>query len=260
MKNLTIRTLEAADIDVRIAQTSSGKDGVKVSLLLYKDARVDMKILDELFTPMGWRRSHHLIGDRLYCQVDVWDDEKNEWVSKEDVGVESNTEAEKGQASDSFKRACFNWGIGRELYTAPRINVTLKDGEYSNEGGRIKVWATFSVKSIAYNESREIVSLAIVDKYGNLRYSLGDQITTEQPAPVPQKRTRKKAQPEYKPLDHATYWKIVKAYAEGRPTKSGGDYKQTWIEMTNAPQDIISGFDQDVENYRRGTVSALNFQ
>ena len=110
-----IRLLSKEDIDVRVAQTNTynnnGQLIVKVSLLLYKNARVDMKILDELFTPMGWKRSHKLIGDRLYCQVEVYDQAKKEWICKEDVGVESNTEAEKGQASDSFKRACVNWGI-----------------------------------------------------------------------------------------------------------------------------------------------------
>ena len=145
-----IRLLSKEDIDVRVAQTNTynnnGQLIVKVSLLLYKNARVDMKILDELFTPMGWKRSHKLIGDRLYCQVEVYDQAKKEWICKEDVGVESNTEAEKGQASDSFKRACVNWGIGRELYTAPRVSVTLNEREYTRgQDGRIKVWASFSV-------------------------------------------------------------------------------------------------------------------
>ena len=71
-----IRLLGKEDIDVRVAQTNTynnnGQLVVKVNLLLYKDARVDMKVLDELFTPMGWKRTHKLIGDRLYCQVDVW--------------------------------------------------------------------------------------------------------------------------------------------------------------------------------------------
>ena len=148
-----IRLLSKEDIDVRVAQTNiynnNGQQVVKVNLLLYKNARVDMKILDELFTPMGWKRTHKLIGDRLYCQVEVWDAEKKEWICKEDVGVESNTEAEKGQASDSFKRACVNWGIGRELYTAPRISIELNDKEYTrDQQGKIRVWASFSVKSI----------------------------------------------------------------------------------------------------------------
>ena len=173
-----IRLLSKEDIDVRVAQTNTynnnGQLVVKVSLLLYKDARVDMKVLDELFTHMGWKRTHKLIGDRLYCQVEVWDAEKKEWICKEDVGVESNTEAEKGQASDSFKRACVNWGIGRELYTAPRISIELNDKEYTrDQQGKIRVWASFSVKSIGYDtKTRTITSLEIQDRFGNVRYSM----------------------------------------------------------------------------------------
>ena len=114
-----IRKLKANEIDCRVSQVSEKG----LSLLLYKDARADMKVLDETFGPMNWKRSHQLIGDRLYCTVEVFDFDKQEWVAKQDVGTESNTEAEKGQASDSFKRACSNFGIGRELYTAPFIWV-----------------------------------------------------------------------------------------------------------------------------------------
>ena len=247
-----IRLLTKDDIDVRVAQTTAYGDRVKVSLLLYKDARVDMKILDELFTPMGWKRSHKLIGDRLYCQVEVWDADKKEWILKEDVGVESNTEAEKGQASDSFKRACVNWGIGRELYTAPKVTVELTDKEYTkDQNGRIKVWASFSVKSIAYDKkSRTITSLEIQDRFGNVRFSMDGQVT----AP---RQTKKAAAPiedeqAYTPLPASQYWSIVKAYAEGRKTKTGGDYRETWAKSTHAGTEDILKFDQDVENYRAG--------
>ena len=112
-----IRKLYADEIDARVSQVvESG-----AVLLLYKDARVDQRLLDETFGRMNWQRSHQEIDGNLYCTVSVWDEDKKMWVSKQDVGTESYTEAEKGQASDSFKRACFNWGIGRELYTAPFI-------------------------------------------------------------------------------------------------------------------------------------------
>ena len=124
MANNEIRLLTADEIDVRVAQTINRDGIVKVNLLLYKDARVDMKILDELYGPMGWQRTHQLIGDRLYCTIEVRDPATGEWISKQDVGTESNTEAEKGRASDAFKRAGFKWGIGRELYTAPRIWIS----------------------------------------------------------------------------------------------------------------------------------------
>ena len=260
-----IRLLGKEDIDVRVAQTNTynnnGQLIVKVSLLLYKNARVDMKILDELFTPMGWKRSHKLIGDRLYCQVEVYDQAKKEWICKEDVGVESNTEAEKGQASDSLKRACVNWGIGRELYTAPRVSVTLNEREYTRgQDGRIKVWASFSVKSISYDTaSRTITSLEIQDKDGNVRFAMGTQAVQEQPSQAVKarkaasKRTAVQADEapvEYTPMSDEDYWKIIKAYAEGRRTKTGGDYKETWMQMTHAGQEQIAKFENDVDNFR----------
>ena len=116
-----IRTLLADEIECRVG-TINEKG---CTLLLYKDARVDMRLLDEFFGPTNWKRSHELINGNLFCTVSIWDNEKKEWVSKQDVGTESNTEKEKGQASDAFKRACFNWGIGRELYSAPFIYMVL---------------------------------------------------------------------------------------------------------------------------------------
>jgi len=111
------RTLRANEIDVRVARvTEKG-----VFLLLYKDARCDMNILDETVGSFNWKRTHSR--DNANCTVSIWDEVKEQWISKEDTGTESNTEAAKGLASDSFKRACFNWGIGRELYTSPTIWV-----------------------------------------------------------------------------------------------------------------------------------------
>lgn len=127
--DLRFRPLRADEIEVRIARVINSKG---VQLLFYKDARVDQNILDETVGPMNWQRSHSR--DNANCTVSIWDTEKKMWVSKEDTGTESNTEAQKGLASDSFKRACFNWGIGRELYTAPDTyvwgdGVKLKDNK-----------------------------------------------------------------------------------------------------------------------------------
>lgn len=258
-----IRLLTENDIDVRVAQTNAYEGTVKASLLLYKDARVDMKILDELYTPMGWKRTHRMIGDRLYCCVEVRDPETKEWIAKEDVGTESNTEAEKGQASDSFKRACFNWGIGRELYTAPNISVVLRDKEYSRDNaGRIRVIAKFSVKSIGYDKkARTITSLEIVDRFGNVRYTMGEKaVTTASPA-VQQRRNAKKVSPAssepkapetatYQPLDRETYWKVIASYAQGKLAKSGEDYRTVFQKMTNAGQPELDRFDADVDDYK----------
>ena len=253
-----IRLLSKEDIEVRVAQTLAGNNKVRVNLLLYKNARVDMKIMDELFTPMGWKRTHKLIGDRLYCCVEVYNPETKEWICKEDVGVESNTEAEKGQASDSFKRACVNWGIGRELYTAPKITIELNENEYTkDQNSRIKVWAYFSVKSIGYDsKTRTITSLEIQDKYGNVRFSMNGSVQQSQSEPSQAVKARRAAKANspapaaYQPMPEEMYWKIVAAYAQGKLTKTGGDYRMTWIETTHAGAGEILKFDNDVENWR----------
>ena len=166
-----IRLLTAREIECRVAQISKRGDGL--SLLLYKDARCDMAILDETFGPMNWQRRH--TRDNANCVVSIWDDEKRQWVEKEDTGTESNTEAEKGLASDSFKRACFNVGIGRELYTAPFIWVTPPNCEIKkDDSGRVSCRDRFEVQEIGYNEHREINRLVIVNaKTHNVAYEYG---------------------------------------------------------------------------------------
>lgn len=155
-----IRLLRADEIDVRV-QSVKDNGGV---FLLYKDARCDMRILDETFGITGWQRSHDVVNGNLFCTVEIWDSEKNMWIRKQDVGTESNTEKEKGEASDSFKRACFNIGIGRELYTSPFIWITQLNGE------NLK-YAKFHVSHIKYNDIREIIELDISDEKGNIRFS-----------------------------------------------------------------------------------------
>lgn len=151
------RPLTSEEIDCRVATCKENG----VSLLLYKDARVDQNILDETFGIFGWQRSHQLIDGNLYCTVSIRNPETGEWVHKQDVGKESNAEKEKGQASDSFKRACFNLGIGRELYTAPFIwipkeLVTIK----KDNKGKDTTYDKFSVISIR-TEGGKIVQLEI---------------------------------------------------------------------------------------------------
>ena len=164
------RLLTNEEIECRAAQAGKSARGAWCSFLLYKDARVDQRILDETYGPMNWRRSHEMIGDRLFCTVSVWDAEKKEWVAKQDVGVESSTEKEKGQASDAFKRACFNWGIGRELYTAPKILVNLKEGEYRTNSDRISPTLSLSVSEIGYDGQGRISSLTLTDRDGEVRF------------------------------------------------------------------------------------------
>lgn len=155
-----IPLLTANDVECRIKKiTNEG-----AVLLLYKTARVDMRILDEVYGSMNWQRHHEVINGNLFCTISVWDSEKSQWISKQDVGTESNAEAEKGQASDAFKRAGFAWGIGRELYDAPFIWIS----------GKVSKYDRFHVTDIQYDrEKQEFTRLTIYDDKGKERYRLG---------------------------------------------------------------------------------------
>ncbi len=173
MEQNLIRLLKADEIECRVSVINEKG----LSLLLYKDARVDQKILDETFGVFGWKRSHQCIDGNLYCTVEIFDKETGQWVSKQDVGTTGYTEKEKSQASDSFKRACFNWGIGRELYTAPFIwipagKAEIKSREGQNKEKRYYCSDRFSVSSIQYSEDREINALVVVNDKGQPVYEL----------------------------------------------------------------------------------------
>lgn len=155
MAELVFRDLRADEIDCRIA-TINEKG---LTLLLYKDARCDMNILDETVGAFNWKREH--CRDNANCIVSIWDEDKKQWIGKEDVGTESNTEAIKGLASDSFKRACFNWGIGRELYTAPFIWISKDDCNImQRKDGKWMSYDKFCVKEISI-EDKKIKALSI---------------------------------------------------------------------------------------------------
>lgn len=158
MNKLEFRKLREDEIEVRIGSIKE----TGLSLLLYKDARSDMTILDETVGALGWKREH--TRDNHNCIVSIWDAEKNQWISKEDTGTESNTEAEKGLASDSFKRACVNWGIGRELYTAPFIWVDASSCRIVATTGKPKCFDKFRVEKISYKSNGDIDGLSIINE------------------------------------------------------------------------------------------------
>lgn len=146
MERLNFRAVTAQEVDVRIQSINY----YRVTLLLYKDARVDQNILDETVGELNWQKTYSR--DNQNCTVSIWDAEKKQWISKEDTGTESFTEKEKGLASDSFKRACFCWGIGRELYTTPlvRIPTGYIETTIDNSSGKdvYKTYDTFYVDSM----------------------------------------------------------------------------------------------------------------
>lgn len=158
------------NIDFRVQSINKGG---YATILAYKDARVDMQRLDDVCGALGWKREH--TRDNANCIVSIWDESTKQWISKEDTGTESNTEKEKGQASDSFKRACFNWGIGRELYDYPLIQVKLNDSEFDKATGKptynfkLKEWKWFT----QFTESGKISYLGVKDNNGILRFQYG---------------------------------------------------------------------------------------
>ncbi|WP_261790238.1 hypothetical protein [Fusobacterium polymorphum] len=168
--NLNFRTLKASEIDVKPQIVKENA----FSLLLYKNARVDMELLDEVVGPLNWQRKHSR--DNANCIVSIYDEDKKIWIEKEDTGTESFTEKEKGLASDSFKRACFNWGIGRELYSAPFI--WIEDSKYitKSNNGKLALKGKFFVKSIEY-ENRNITHLEIIDSNNKLVFKYAKELS-----------------------------------------------------------------------------------
>jgi len=180
------RPLDISDIDFRVQSINNGG---YATILAYKDARVDMARLDAAAGPLEWQRKHEIINGNLYCHVGIFNVSIGEWVWKCDVGTESMTEATKGLSSDSFKRACFNWGIGRELYDYPMISVKLNDNEWSKDGGRPKQTYNLKIRDwVWYSEFTDdrLSFLAAKDENGKVRFKWG----TMKP---------KQTEPEYKP-------------------------------------------------------------
>lgn len=212
---VNIRTLKANEIECRIG-TINEKG---CTLLLYKDARVDMRLLDEVFGPMNWKRDHEVVNGNLFCTISIYDEKKKEWVSKQDVGTESNTEKEKGQASDAFKRAGFNWGIGRELYSAPFIWIKLEPTEISKStSGRCSTYTKFSVSEIEYDENREVSKCIIVDNNGVIRYQF------------PKPKEQQKSMPEQPQQNSSVFSgkQLQDAIYEVRACRSRAEVNAVW--------------------------------
>ena len=165
--------LSIDQIDFRVQSINKGG---YATILAYKDARVDMERLDKVCGHLNWKREHLM--NNANCIVSIWNKDNSQWVSKEDTGTASNTEAQKGLASDSFKRACFNWGIGRELYDYPMISIKLNSDEFSEYNGKMKQTWNLKLKewkwTSAFNNGK-IVGLAVKDQHGNMRFSWTDE-------------------------------------------------------------------------------------
>lgn len=156
----TFRQLNENEIECRVSEIN--KTGKGLTLLLYKTARTDAALLDETFGVGNWQNDFKTLDGKLYCGIGIRFDV--DWIWKWDCGTESNMEAEKGQASDAFKRAGFKWGLGAELYSAPRIFISAEHCQIKEVNGKLKCYDSFSVEKIAYDEKGNISGLAIMNE------------------------------------------------------------------------------------------------
>ena len=224
--------LEVDQIDFRIQSIT--KKGF-ATVLAYKDARTDMNRLDKVCGAL-WQDKYELIDGQLFCSIGIKID--NEWIWRQDVGIESNTEATKGRASDAFKRAGFRWGIGRELYDFPRIQLMLKQDEFTEYNGKGK--QTYKLKldkwkwSIERNEDKTIKRLLAHDENG-LRYDSskdfngapsGNQTST----PPQQKQTQKPASQPHKKAAS----KNLSGEKPWLNKMQGKDFTRQWLNVLNA--------------------------
>lgn len=150
---MEFRSLRPDEVECRVQSVKQNG----CSLLLYKDARCDMRILDETVGPENWQKEFYECKGTLFCRVGIRVrrtfntkvEPYDEWVWKSDAGEPSNASAQKGEASDAFKRASTNFGIGRELYTAPFLFVGGKFCNIQNKNGRYVCYDRFKVVHMA---------------------------------------------------------------------------------------------------------------
>lgn len=230
---LQFRPLHADEIEVRVG-TVSAKGA---SLLLYQDSRCAMNILDETVGRSNWQRDHKELKGNLYCGIAIWDADKSQWVWKWDCGTESNTEKEKGEASDSLKRSAVNWGIARELYSSPRIFVGVDTQKRQNGNGYVLadpyVFYGAKVTDIKYDDKRKISALTICDKDGVLLYSF----------PKGKKSAPKKSAPKKADVPKETISAEDAEWLKGKLEATNSDTAKFLAYISNITGHLIASVD-----------------
>lgn len=161
--------LKADDIECRVQQVNAKG----LSLLLYKNARVDAQKLDEVDGPDNWQCKFYECKGTLFCSIGVR--YMAQWVWKDDAGAPSNMESQKGEASDAFKRAGFKHGIGRELYSAPFIWITPEGANITASGQKYACYDRFKVTDIAYDLERICYLEIYNEKKKQIVYTWGNK-------------------------------------------------------------------------------------
>lgn len=218
---LEFRDLYADEIELRVGTVVNNERTKGFTLLLYKNARVDMALLDEVVGVGNWQREHKILGNDIYCKVGIYNDERKEWIWREDAGAEANTEIEKSKASDSFKRACVNFGLGRCLYSAPFVWIN------STEENTPK--ARYSVKVIDYKDHK-ITRLTIInDKTKEVVFQYGkDTKVVENGENAPKNDIPKVEEPKGSITKHDLT--LIQSYVSALPSDSAKDNFYNWVE------------------------------
>ncbi len=242
------KPLRIEQVDFRI-QSISEKGFA--TILAYKDARVDMNRLDEV-CDVYWQDDYKMIDGQLYCGIGIKID--NDWVWRWDVGVESNTEKVKGRASDAFKRAGFRWGIGRELYDYPMIQMMLPANEFKVKEyqGKKKVQATYDLKLKDWKWSAEfkedkLVKLEAVDDKGRIRF---DSTKNFNGAPSGS------AQPQAQPQSQTPSQPAQQSNGNSKSKTQNGEKK--WLnKMTQDRKEFTKQWLNVVDGVQNGTITTV---
>jgi len=254
------KPLTGDEIELRIGMAKYSSGGF--SILLYKTARTDRNRLDEAFGVFGWKNKYrHDVNGNIVAQISVWDEVKEQWVMKEDIGVESRTEKEKGQYSDSFKRAGFKWGIGVELYKAPFIWIDWPKNSNNWYGdkkkrpsARVQNWSI----ELFDNDKGILGGFKILDKYGNVKHTYSPNKKSNKP-PTPSKSksknksksksnksTKKKEEPTQKQVELAM--KLLKSHVFPEEEKQKIIDRLDNIETKDKYSDAIDWIKTELED------------
>lgn len=224
---IEFKALEPDDIEVRVQQvTEKG-----CSLLLYKTARCDMRILDEAVGQENWDCEYSSVNGYLFCTVGIrceLPSGETSWVYKSDTGTPSNMEPEKGHASDAFKRACTKWGIGRELYTAPFIWVPKESlQKHWEQNGKWRCGDRFRVYRVEVRGG-SITDLAIENQFGFTVYQMHQKTDNSQKTSI----DKPKAATAPQNASEGRYDRVKALKAEAIALGIKEDGIESWIKAT----------------------------
>lgn len=191
-----IRRLKPDEIEVKVQSFTQNRSGTVTGAILipYINRGAGITILNETFGITGWQipaDGYRIDGNRMTCNILLYDEEKKEWISKID-GTSHNPKATddktiKGEMTDAFKRVCQTLGIGIELNPSPFIYVKAGDiNVETNKSGNPVTYDKFACTSITYSDSGRITSMEVMNqKSGQIIYRFKAKAPASMPATKP---------------------------------------------------------------------------